>query len=196
MTGISWKTLHFHQSKHLGRPSSANERLRLANQKTVDDMPVEVYSTYIIRSDQIRQYHFCVIQWDGLFCPQVSHVINFDCPQFMSDYIHRVGRVGRVGMKQTDMKVTTLVSQKWEVDLVWKIEVRLLSSCVDRHWIFDRFICLWLVLGVFKKFSLLAWRSKARGLKLCTYTFGYVHSCYTRVHFSMIYPWPSNDLGR
>ena len=53
---------------------------------------------------------------------QVSHVINFDCPSFMSDYIHRVGRVGRIGQKAF-AKVTTLVSQKYEVDLIWRIEV-------------------------------------------------------------------------
>ena len=40
----------------------------------------------------------------------------------MSDYIHRVGRVGRVGSSSTGT-VHSYISQKWEVDLLWKIEV-------------------------------------------------------------------------
>ena len=27
----------------------------------------------------------------------ISHVINFDIPEFCDDYVHRVGRTGRVG---------------------------------------------------------------------------------------------------
>ena len=49
-------------------------------------------------------------------------------------------------------------------------------------------------LYVFKKFSCSVWRSKARDLKLCTYTFGYVHRCYARVRFlydmSLTFKWP------
>ena len=41
----------------------------------------------------------------------------------MSDYIHRVGRVGRVGSRKTG-SVISFISHVWEVDLLWKIEVR------------------------------------------------------------------------
>lgn len=74
---------------------------------------VEGYSDVLIATD---------IASRGLDSIHVSHVINFDCPSFMSDYIHRVGRVGRIGQKAF-AKVTTLVSQKYEVDLIWRIEV-------------------------------------------------------------------------
>ena len=57
---------------------------------------------------------------------QVNHVINFDFPPYMSDYIHRAGRVGRVG-SLTVGEVTSFVVHPWDVDLVWKIEV----SCVE-----------------------------------------------------------------
>ena len=40
----------------------------------------------------------------------------------MSDYIHRAGRVGRVGSKHMG-HVTSLVTYAWDVDLLWKIEV-------------------------------------------------------------------------
>ncbi|XP_038073292.1 probable ATP-dependent RNA helicase DDX28 [Patiria miniata] len=57
----------------------------------------------------------------GMDTIQVRHVVNFDFPRFMSDYIHRVGRVGRVGGSSGD-HVTSFVVHKWDVDLVRKIE--------------------------------------------------------------------------
>ena len=35
----------------------------------------------------------------GLDIPDVSHVINYDLPQTYEDYVHRIGRTGRVGKK-------------------------------------------------------------------------------------------------
>ncbi|XP_072031223.1 probable ATP-dependent RNA helicase DDX28 [Amphiura filiformis] len=57
----------------------------------------------------------------GVDTIKVRHVINFDFPNHMSDYIHRVGRVGRVGSENTG-HVTSFVVHKWDVDLVNKIE--------------------------------------------------------------------------
>ncbi|XP_077993665.1 putative ATP-dependent RNA helicase DDX28 [Glandiceps talaboti] len=57
----------------------------------------------------------------GLDTQHVQHVINFDFPNGMSDYIHRVGRVGRVGA-QVSGHVTSFIIHKWDVDLVNKIE--------------------------------------------------------------------------
>ncbi len=54
---------------------------------------------------------------------QVKHVVNYEFPDFISDYIHRVGRVGRVGSDGTGV-VTSYISRKYEVELVWKVEVR------------------------------------------------------------------------
>ncbi|CAL1533066.1 unnamed protein product [Lymnaea stagnalis] len=58
----------------------------------------------------------------GLDTVNVQHVINYDFPTFISDYIHRVGRVGRVGGTDAG-EVTSLISEKWNVELVWKIEI-------------------------------------------------------------------------
>ncbi len=33
----------------------------------------------------------------GLHIPEVSHVINYDLPQDPEDYVHRIGRTGRIG---------------------------------------------------------------------------------------------------
>ena len=33
----------------------------------------------------------------GLDIPNIKHVINFDLPNDIEDYVHRIGRTGRVG---------------------------------------------------------------------------------------------------
>ncbi|KAK2150928.1 hypothetical protein LSH36_382g03018 [Paralvinella palmiformis] len=58
----------------------------------------------------------------GLDTTKVHLVINYDFPVHMSDYIHRVGRVGRVGSDVPGL-VISFIQQKWEVNLLWKIEV-------------------------------------------------------------------------
>ena len=35
----------------------------------------------------------------GLDIPNVAHVVNFDMPATIDDYVHRIGRTGRVGKK-------------------------------------------------------------------------------------------------
>ena len=35
----------------------------------------------------------------GLDIPDVKHVINFDLPQDSEEYVHRIGRTGRIGNK-------------------------------------------------------------------------------------------------
>jgi superfamily II DNA/RNA helicase len=42
----------------------------------------------------------------GLDIPHVGHVINFDVPLEVEDYVHRIGRTGRAGRLGT---VTTIV---------------------------------------------------------------------------------------
>lgn len=52
---------------------------------------------------------------------QACHVINFDFPLYISDYIHRCGRIGRY-TSATDCRVTNFVSGLHELRLVKKIE--------------------------------------------------------------------------
>lgn len=56
----------------------------------------------------------------GLDTKRVRHVINYDCPHFVADYLHRAGRVGRD--PAMNGKVTTFVSFKPDVALVQKLE--------------------------------------------------------------------------
>lgn len=37
----------------------------------------------------------------GLDIPEVKHVINYDLPQNIEEYVHRIGRTGRIGNKGT-----------------------------------------------------------------------------------------------
>lgn len=58
----------------------------------------------------------------GLDTTHVELVVNYDFPQMIHDYLHRVGRVGRVGSKFPGT-VISFVTYRWDVDLVQKIEI-------------------------------------------------------------------------
>ncbi|XP_058455915.1 probable ATP-dependent RNA helicase DDX28 [Malaya genurostris] len=57
----------------------------------------------------------------GLDTTRAAHVINFDFPLYAADYIHRVGRIGRIGSRG-DCLVTNLVSSQAEIGAVQRIE--------------------------------------------------------------------------
>ncbi|XP_018332350.2 probable ATP-dependent RNA helicase DDX28 isoform X2 [Agrilus planipennis] len=58
----------------------------------------------------------------GLNTVQVKHVINYDFPLYASDYIHRIGRIGRIG-SPANCKVTNFITGPKEVQLVQQIEI-------------------------------------------------------------------------
>lgn len=57
----------------------------------------------------------------GLDTIRAQHVINFDFPLHIADYIHRCGRVGRIN-STNGCRITNLVSSLRELNLVQKIE--------------------------------------------------------------------------
>ena len=57
----------------------------------------------------------------GLDTTNAHHVVNYDVPTNISDYIHRCGRIGRVGHPSTGI-VTTFVCHPTEAEIVQKIE--------------------------------------------------------------------------
>lgn len=85
-------------------------------------------------------YHIRVDQWNqfvrgdaqilsatdvgsrGLNTVQVKHVLNYDFPLYAADYIHRIGRVGRLG-SPASCKATNFISGPEEIKLVQQIEV-------------------------------------------------------------------------
>jgi len=58
----------------------------------------------------------------GLNTLNVHHVVNYDFPSNAADYLHRVGRVGRVGSK-FNPKVTSLVCGQTSVKVVQDLEL-------------------------------------------------------------------------
>ncbi|GAB1293600.1 Probable ATP-dependent RNA helicase DDX28 [Apodemus speciosus] len=58
----------------------------------------------------------------GLDSIHVEVVINYDFPPTLQDYIHRAGRVGRVG-SEVPGSVISFVTHPWDVSLVQKIEL-------------------------------------------------------------------------
>ncbi|OTF83444.1 DEAD box ATP-dependent RNA helicase-like protein [Euroglyphus maynei] len=63
----------------------------------------------------------------GLDTNRVKHIINFDCPHYVSDYIHRSGRTGRLGSSFIG-QVSTLVSYKPDAYMLMELE-RSLRLC-------------------------------------------------------------------
>ncbi|XP_053695793.1 probable ATP-dependent RNA helicase DDX28 [Sabethes cyaneus] len=57
----------------------------------------------------------------GLDTTRAAHVINYDFPLYAADYIHRIGRIGRVGSRG-DCLVTNMVSSQAEIGAVQRIE--------------------------------------------------------------------------
>jgi len=58
----------------------------------------------------------------GLNTVRARHIINFDFPLHVSDYIHRCGRIGRLG-SDANCYITNFISSLRELDLVREIEM-------------------------------------------------------------------------
>ncbi|KAL1500803.1 hypothetical protein ABEB36_006245 [Hypothenemus hampei] len=63
----------------------------------------------------------------GLNTIQINHVLNYDFPLYAADYIHRIGRVGRLG-SPTNCTVTNFITSPEEIKLVQQIEVGIFSK--------------------------------------------------------------------
>lgn len=59
----------------------------------------------------------------GINTMRAKHIVNFDFPKYISDYIHRCGRIGRLGGINNKCMVTNFISSLSELDLVRKIEL-------------------------------------------------------------------------
>ncbi|XP_017769633.1 PREDICTED: probable ATP-dependent RNA helicase DDX28 [Nicrophorus vespilloides] len=63
----------------------------------------------------------------GLDTTKVKHVLNYDFPLYPADYIHRVGRTGRLGSPELS-KVTNFISSGIDVKLVQNIEMAIRTN--------------------------------------------------------------------
>lgn len=60
----------------------------------------------------------------GLNTIQIRHLLNYDFPLHAADYLHRIGRIGRLGSPDF-CKATNFIAHEQEVALVQQIEVRI-----------------------------------------------------------------------
>lgn len=58
----------------------------------------------------------------GLDIKSIVLVINFQCPNHMEDYIHRIGRTGRAGNKGTAITFFTPQDVQYASDLILALE--------------------------------------------------------------------------
>lgn len=85
---------------------------------------------YAIRIDQWNQFvrgdtrvlSATDIASRGLNTIQVRHLLNYDFPLYAADYLHRIGRIGRLGSPDL-CKATNLITSEREIKLVQQIEV-------------------------------------------------------------------------
>lgn len=65
------------------------------------------------RNDKVRFLVASDVAARGLDIPAVSHVFNYDVPIHSDDYVHRIGRTGRAGLKGAAMMLVTPADSKY-----------------------------------------------------------------------------------
>jgi ATP-dependent RNA helicase DeaD len=73
------------------------------------DMPQSVRDRVMskFRSGDLKHLVATDVVGRGIDVSGISHIINFDIPQFCDDYIHRVGRTGRMGREGVAFTLVT-----------------------------------------------------------------------------------------
>ncbi|XP_077286914.1 putative ATP-dependent RNA helicase Dbp21E2 [Arctopsyche grandis] len=86
-------------------------------------MPVEMRNTNfeLFKSGQVNIISCTDIGSRGLDTIRTKHVLNYEFPLYIADYIHRVGRTGRLGSPE-GCHVTNFISSRREIPIVQKIE--------------------------------------------------------------------------
>jgi ATP-dependent RNA helicase DDX46/PRP5 len=79
---------------------------------TIDDFKRKVFTVMIATSVAAR----------GLDVKDLNLVVNYDVPNHMEDYVHRVGRTGRAGRKGTAYTFITPEEEKYTPDIVKALE--------------------------------------------------------------------------
>jgi ATP-dependent RNA helicase DeaD len=73
------------------------------------DLPQRVRDRVMseFRQGQVRFLVATDVVGRGIDVTSISHIINFDIPEFCDDYVHRVGRTGRMGREGTAFTFVT-----------------------------------------------------------------------------------------
>jgi superfamily II DNA/RNA helicase len=90
------------------------------------DLPQSV-RTQTLEAFKTGEVHFLVasdVAARGLDIPAVSHVLNFDVPSHSEDYVHRIGRTGRAGLKGDAIMFVTPGDRKYYDAILKLIQVK------------------------------------------------------------------------
>ncbi|KAI9016328.1 P-loop containing nucleoside triphosphate hydrolase protein [Phycomyces nitens] len=75
----------------------------------------------------------------GLDVKQLKLVVNYECPNHMEDYVHRVGRTGRAGNKGTAYTFITPDQERYAVDILKALRLSGQPIPPDVQMLADRF---------------------------------------------------------
>jgi ATP-dependent RNA helicase DeaD len=67
----------------------------------------------------------------GIDVSTISHIINYDLPQDCDDYVHRVGRTGRMGREGIAFSFVTKDEGPQLTDIEWRINRELIRDSFD-----------------------------------------------------------------
>jgi len=67
----------------------------------------------------------------GIDVSDISHIINYDIPQFSDDYVHRVGRTGRMGRQGVAFTLVTPMERSQLLAIEQRIDKRLIKDEVE-----------------------------------------------------------------
>lgn len=76
-----------------------------------------------LRAGELRLLIATDVVGRGIDISGISHIINFDIPEFCDDYVHRVGRTGRLSSAQNGRAITFVTLQQG--DELTNIEMRI-----------------------------------------------------------------------
>jgi ATP-dependent RNA helicase DeaD len=84
------------------------------------------------RKEQARVLVATDVVGRGIDVTSISHIINFDIPQFCDDYVHRVGRAGRMGREGIAYTFVTPEEGNELTRIEMRINVQLKRDEMDR----------------------------------------------------------------
>jgi ATP-dependent RNA helicase DeaD len=76
-----------------------------------------------LRSGQLRMLIATDVVGRGIDISGISHIVNFDIPEYCDDYIHRVGRTGRMSSDASGCAITFVTREQG--DQLTNIEMRI-----------------------------------------------------------------------
>jgi ATP-dependent RNA helicase DeaD len=87
-----------------------------------------------LRSGELRLLIATDVVGRGIDISSISHIINYDIPEYCDDYVHRVGRTGRIS-SDTCGRAFTFVTKE-EGEELTRIEIRI-NKMLDQYQLDD-----------------------------------------------------------